>query len=168
MRWVADHNADPRLAGPDAARNFEPYGQLGVVLQQDAGWHDQTGAPIEPQPGNIPGGARDVLRGADFSQGGTLEEHGFAPDSGAWAIQGGSLYVTADSLREDAVSVYHVDHQFPSYFEIQAFVKTERPTAGWKANAYIIFDYQSPTDFKFAGINVSTDWMEIMPSTAWL
>ena len=37
---------------------------------------------------------------------------------------------------------------------------SSRP-AGWKANAYIIFDYYSPTDFKFAGIDVSTNKMVI-------
>src|SRR3954469_24013031 len=32
---------------------------------------------------------------------------------------------------------------------------TQAPTGGWKANAYVIFDYFSPTDFKFAGIDVA-------------
>src|SRR5262249_6574243 len=30
---------------------------------------------------------------------------------------------------------------------------------GFKSNAYLIFDYQSPTDFKFAGIDVSLNKM---------
>ena len=46
-------------------RNGEPYGELGLVKQQDADWQAQTGAPDDPQPGNISGGTRDVLRGAD-------------------------------------------------------------------------------------------------------
>jgi len=33
-----------------AARNGEPFGELGMFLQQDAGWNDQTGAPVGPQP----------------------------------------------------------------------------------------------------------------------
>ena len=59
--------ADPTRAadtGNDPLRNGEPDGELGLVKQQDGDWHDQTGAPIDPQPGNIPGGRRDVLRGA--------------------------------------------------------------------------------------------------------
>ena len=36
-------------------------------------------------------------------------------------------------------------------------MKVTKPTAGWKANAYIIFDYFSPTDFKFAGLDQSTN-----------
>ena len=34
-------------------------------------------------------------------------------------------------------------------------MSVQKPTGGWKANAYVIFDYFSPTDFKFAGIDVA-------------
>ena len=30
----------------------------------------------------------------------------------------------------------------------------QKPTAGWNANAYLIFDYFLPTDFRFAGLDV--------------
>ena len=45
-----------------------------------------------------------------------------------------------------------------------------KPTAGWKANAYVIFDYYGPYDFKFAGINVSTDKFEMghRDATGWI
>ena len=36
-------------------------------------------------------------------------------------------------------------------------MQINKPTAGWKANAYMIFDYYSPTDFKFAGLDASTN-----------
>ena len=52
----------PTLAGYDDARNGEPNGEIGLVGQQDPDWGDQTGAPDDPQAGNIPGGKRDVLR----------------------------------------------------------------------------------------------------------
>ena len=42
----------------------------------------------------------------------------------------------------------------------------QKPTGGWKANAYVIFDYFSPTDFKFAGIDVSTNKIVIGHRTA--
>ena len=45
----------------------------------------------------------------------------------------------------------------PLYYEVQASISVTKPTAGWKANAYIIFDYTSPTSFKFAGIDVATN-----------
>jgi Ca2+-binding RTX toxin-like protein len=157
----AADGADQSL-GSDAARNGEPEGELGLVIQKDRfpffGWQDQTGAPDDPQPGNIPGGARDVLRAADFNLG-NLEA--FAPDSGVWQVEGGELLVSAESLGGDAVSVFHVDEVLPSYFEIAATIRSGKPTAGWKANAYVIFDYQSEYDFKFAGVNASIDKMQM-------
>lgn len=63
----ASDGADPTRAadtGSDVARRGEPNGELGLVLQQDPGWQEQTGSPSGPQPGNVSGGARDVLRSA--------------------------------------------------------------------------------------------------------
>jgi Ca2+-binding RTX toxin-like protein len=147
--------ADPtRPAGLDPVRNGEPDGELGLVLQKDYAWQDQTGAPADPQAGNIPGGPRDVLRSAGFNDG-TLQ--GFAIDSGVWELQNGALKVSAASLGKDAAAVFNVNDPLPVYFELLASVKLEKPTAGWKANSFILFDYQSETDFKFAGIDGSTN-----------
>ena len=41
-----------------------------------------------------------------------------------------------------------------------------KPTGGFKANSYVIFDYWSPTDFKFAGIDVSTNKLVVGHRTA--
>ncbi len=162
-RFAEEFDADPTIDSPNPDRNFEPYGELGMIRQQDPGWGEQTGAPDDPQPGNIPGGSRDVLRSANFNDG-SME--GFAPDSGAFSVENGALDVSAESLGGDAVSVFHVDHQLPGYFEISAFILTDKPIGGWKANAYIIFDYQSPDDFKFAGINESTNKIQMGRRTA--
>ena len=37
--------------GPEG-RNGEPFGELGLVLQQDALWGAQHGGPNDPQAGN--------------------------------------------------------------------------------------------------------------------
>ena len=34
-------------------------------------------------------------------------------------------------------------------------MKAFAPASGWGANAYILFDYQSATSFKFAGLDVA-------------
>ena len=68
----AGDGADPTRSadtGAEAARNGEPQGELGVVRQKDYAWQDQTGAPTDPQAGNIPGGKRDVLRSANMNDG---------------------------------------------------------------------------------------------------
>ena len=157
----AGDGADPTRAadtGASPARNGEPYGELGLVKQQDADWQDQTGAPADPQPGNIPGGARDVLRGADFNNG---KPQGFFVDSGSFTATGGRLEVAPDYVGGDAASVFNVVDQLPTYFEVKATINAGKPTAGLKSNAYIIFDYQSQYDFKFAGVNISTDKLEM-------
>ena len=153
--------ADPTRSvdtGNDPARNGEPDGELGMVIQKDDVWHDQTGAPDDPQPGNIPGGERDVLAGANFNFG-TADN--FAPDSGTWQVSGGRLEIGPEVRGGDAVSVFYVDQWVPTYFEIKATINAGKPTSGYKSNAYLIFDYQSPTDFKFAGINISNDKLEM-------
>ncbi|MGA1410033.1 MAG: hypothetical protein ACO37W_09900, partial [Prochlorotrichaceae cyanobacterium] len=156
---AADEGSDPERYG-------EPFGELGIVRQKDFAWKDQTGAPSDPQAGNIPGGARDVLRSANFNTSGgssttTSFADGFAADSGRWQVDKGRLQVSPETLGEDAVSVFYVDQYLPSYYEVAATINAVKPTAGYKSNAFIIFDYQNPTNFKFAGINISTDKLEM-------
>jgi Ca2+-binding RTX toxin-like protein len=144
--------------GNDAARNGEPDGELGLVKQKDAAWQDQTGAPADPQAGNIAGGRRDVLRSASFNTG---TSDMFAVDSGIWTVASGRYQVAPERLGGDALAVFNVDKYIPNYFEMTATIRAVKPTGGYNANAYLIFDYQSATDFKFAGINVSTSKLEI-------
>jgi hypothetical protein len=62
-----------------AIRNGEPYGELGMVLQEDKtapiDWASQTGGPTDKQAGNKPGGRKDTrgdeLPGGSFDPGGT-------------------------------------------------------------------------------------------------
>jgi Ca2+-binding RTX toxin-like protein len=154
----------PADTGADPLRNGEPDGELGMVRQRDLAWQDQTGAPSDPQAGNIPGGPRDVLRSAGFNEG-TMD--GFFIDSGKFAVSGNSLQVAADSTYGDAVSVYHVGDMLPAYFEVQASVEIVKATGGWKGNSYIIFDYASTTDFKFAGIDQSSNKLVIGHKASW-
>ena len=158
--------ADPTRGYVGDPRNGEPDGELGLVLQKDQAWQDQTGAPADPQAGNIPGGKRDVLRSADFGPG---NPHGFVAASGQWSLTGGRYYVepSASLANKDAISLMYVDEQVASYFEIAATINAVKPVGGLKGNAYIIFDYVSATDFKFAGLNVSTNKIEIGQRASW-
>jgi hypothetical protein len=128
------------------------------VRQQDSAWQAQTGAPIYPQAGNVPGGKRDVLRSADFNNG---QLQALASDSGSWQVQGGSLQVASTSNKSDAVAVFQVGDALPSYYEVAATIKVIKPTAGWDANSYIVFDYQDKTRFKFAGVDVANNKLVI-------
>ncbi len=148
----------PGDTGADPLRNGEPDAELGLVLQKDFAWQDQTGAPADPQAGNIPGGARDVLRSAGFNDG---TSEAFFVDSGVWSVVSGRYQVAPTALGGDALSVFYVDEYIPSYFEMLATIRAVKPTGGYGANAYLVFDYQNSEDFKFAGINVSTSKLEI-------
>ncbi|RWE08447.1 MAG: hypothetical protein EOS61_18265, partial [Mesorhizobium sp.] len=134
-------------------------GEIGLVTQQDHGyWQSQTGGPTDPQAGNVPGGRRDVLRTATFNDG-TLDV--FAADQGKFAVSNAAMSVQSNTGTDQAAAVFYADQYLPVYFEVTAKITAEKPLAGWKANTYIIFDYQSPTDFKYAGINVSTNQIEM-------
>jgi hypothetical protein len=74
--------------------------------------------------------------------------------------------VNPTAVGGEAVSVFYVDSTLNRYYEVQATLNAVKPVAGYKANGYLIFDYQSETDFKFAGINVSTNKIEIGHRTA--
>ena len=87
----------------------------------------------------------------------------------ALTIQQGILKVTAASTTGDSVAVWYSDAYQTVYYELAAKVSMDKPTGGWKANAYIIFDYFSPTDFKYAGVDQSTNKMVIgyRDATGW-
>ncbi|HET9436020.1 MAG TPA: Calx-beta domain-containing protein [Candidatus Limnocylindrales bacterium] len=145
-------------------RNGEHEGEMGLIIQQDHQyWQTQTGGPTDPQAGGIPGGAKKTLSSANFNNG---SMQGFAIDSGAWAVASGTLQVAAASLGQDAAAVFYADVYRPVYFELAATISTQKPTAGWKSNSYVLFDYWSPTDFKFAGIDISLNKMVIGHRTA--
>ena len=94
-----------------------------------------------------------MLRAADFNAG---SFDGFLVDSGLYTATGGALQVSAANTSSDAAAVWYTDQYLPTFYEVSASIKAVKPTGGWKANAYVIFDYFSPTDFKFAGVDVST------------
>jgi hypothetical protein len=158
--------ADPTRAadtGSDPARNGEPNGELGLVLQQDAAWKDQHGGPSDPQPGNSKG-ARDVLRTANFNNG---TASGFSPQVGTFTVANNAYQVAPSTVGGDAISLFNEsDTVIPVAFDMQATINAAKPVGGAKANAFLIFDWQSNTDFKFAGIDVSTNKLEIGHRTA--
>src|SRR6266849_9695979 len=51
--------AYPRYSGA-TARNGEPFGELGLVLQHDEAWHQQSGPPFNEMPENLGGTGIDI------------------------------------------------------------------------------------------------------------
>jgi Ca2+-binding RTX toxin-like protein len=161
-RYAEQKTADVRVDDPQdpaqAARRGEPFGELGLVLQTDYDWQDQTGAPQDPQPGNLQG-PREIMRRELFTDSGAATP--FAATVGTFTVTSGKLKAAPVAGYAEAVSVYHLDQMQPDYMEILATVNMDKDKSGWKSNSYIIFDYQSPTDFKFAGVDAGLDKVRI-------
>jgi|GEM_PF-6918000 len=145
---AADYGADP-------TRNGEPFGELGLVLQHDAAWRDQTGAPSDQPPGNIGGSKRDTKFASSFTSASAAP---FIPDSGTWT-PGSNLYLGSAAANSDAVSLLYLDQWLPSYVEYQGSLKLT--SGGAKQNGFLIFDYQNSTDFKYAGVDALTGKLRI-------
>ena len=64
------------------------------------------------------------------------------------------------------MAVYQVADALPLHYEVLATIKVVKPAQGWGANSCVIFDHQSATNFKFAGLNVSTNKLEMGQRTA--
>jgi Ca2+-binding RTX toxin-like protein len=155
--YVDQKNLDVRVDDPDPLRNHEPYGELGMVRQTDFDWGEQTGAPNDPQPGNFQG-KREIMRRDLFTDGLAAA---FAADVGTFSVSDGVMAAAPEVSGGEAVSIYHLDQVQPSYMEILVTANVDKDKAGQKSNAYVIFDYQSDTDFKFAGIDAGIDKLQV-------
>ncbi|MBN2328533.1 MAG: hypothetical protein JXR73_15420 [Candidatus Omnitrophica bacterium] len=157
-RYVEQNAQDDRIDEPDPLRDGEPYGELGMVRQTDFDWQEQTGAPNDPQPGNYQG-KREIMRRELFTDD-SVTSH-FSADAGEWSILNGAYQAAPEARGEEAVSIYHLDEMQPSYMEILATVNLDKAMKGYQSNAFIIFDYQSETDFKFAGVDAGLNKIRI-------
>src|SRR5437899_3231445 len=156
--------ADQTRVGADlgtADRNGEPFGEIGLVNQKDPAWGDQHGPPDDPQPGNTQG-KRDTRAQATFEPG-TIQL--FSSEVGAAKVSNGR-YELSPVNSGQSVSVIDLSDDLPKYHEIAATINANNTKQGFKSNAYIVFDYQSPTDFKFAGIDIGLNKVQIGQRTA--
>ncbi|MEH6585177.1 MAG: LEPR-XLL domain-containing protein [Halioglobus sp.] len=157
--YVDQKTADVRTDTPEEERAFEPYGELGMVRQTDFDWQEQTGAPNDPQPGNLQG-KREIMRRELFND--NAAEVPLAADVGLLSLTGsGTLQAAPEAQGGEVVGLYPLQTQQPLYTEVLVTINADKDRAGNKSNGYVIFDYQGAEDFKFAGIDVGTDKLQI-------
>jgi hypothetical protein len=112
--------ADQTRVGPTLgtpARNGEPFGELGLVLQSDKtpplDYHSQTGGPTDPQAGNTPGVQKEVSGSAGSASvfTGTAQTAGWSDALGAPTVLGvyvdnsdGSLTADESARIQDAIT----------------------------------------------------------------
>jgi hypothetical protein len=77
--------------------------------------------------------------------------HSFAPQAGSWAVSGGRYDAAPASGASDAVSALQLAGALPAKLAFDVVVNASPPANGFYSNAFLVFDYQSPTNFKFAG-----------------
>jgi hypothetical protein len=150
----ADQTRAADVAGADPTRNGEPFGEMGLVTQHDAAWHDQTGAPSDQPPGNIGGSKRVVIKSGSL----TGSVTSFFPDSGTWSSGSGG-YTGSAAVGSDAISLLYLDQWQPSYLEFLGTVKLGG--ANKRTNGFLIFNYKSPTDFRYAGVDGTSNLLRI-------
>lgn len=91
----------------------------------------------------------------------------FAIQSGSWTVEAGR-YVASPIAGSDAISTLALPSPLPPDMQLSAILQAE--PVGVQQNGFVIFDYQSPTDFKFAGAFVGTNKWSIghRSSSGWI
>ncbi len=79
--------------------------------------------------------------------------------AGLAGISNGAYYVTPHAGM-DSVTTLELNHSLPANVTWEATINAEPVSSGRLSNAFLIFDYVSPTNFKFAGAYVGINqWL---------
>ena len=118
----------------------------------------------------VDGTVEGELDTADSSGGWLLEEEysGETADqhdtqSGGWDVVDGEYVATPGS---DAITTLQLAQPLPDNLELAVTVSADPPSSEYLTNAFVIFDYHGPTDFKFAGGYMGVDQWVIGHRTA--
>ena len=74
----------------------------------------------------------------------------FSPRDGEWTIGNGMYHLTPEKGR-GAVSTINLGEDLPSEFKLDAVLNAAPGGSGYWSNAFQVFDYQGPENFKVAG-----------------
>jgi hypothetical protein len=81
----------------------------------------------------------------------------FAAVTGSWSVNGVGRYRAAPDVGSDAVTVLELGGTLPDHTIVDLILRGKDGGAGFLVNALVIFDYESPTNFKFSGAFVGSD-----------
>ena len=93
----------------------------------------------------------------------------FTAVTGSWWVTGVGRYRTAPDVGSDAVTVLDLGSALPDHTIIDLILRGTDGGADFFVNALVIFDYESPTNFKFAGAFVGSGTWRIghVNGTTW-
>ncbi len=106
---------------------------------------------LPPPPPPPPSGTLPISE--DFDDG--VADY-FEAQAGTWTVQSGR-YQVVPVLDQQGISTLRLAEPLPADVEILATINADDLTPGRFSNGFVIFDYQSPTDFKFAGAYVASN-----------
>ena len=117
-------------------------GDIGVGGRNSTAYFDNLVAQAytSPAPTSLPLSDDFETGAADY----------LVEQSGISTVDGGELHMLPFA-GTDAVSTILLDDPLPTELEVQATFNADDATDGRLSNAFLVFDYQSATDFKFAG-----------------
>lgn len=126
-------------------------GRIGIGTRNAAAHFDDllARAFVAPTAGHLP-------LSEDFDDG--VAEH-FVEAAGIALVQDNQVTMVP-ALNADAVATLWLGEAFPAGVEVESVINARPAADGRYSNAFVVFDYQSPTDFKFAGGYVGTgQWL---------
>ncbi len=131
--------------GPNITDAYgDPMNQNGNGVNGESPGDDYTTTFALPMPQALP--VSDT-----FADG---VAHDFISQSGTWSVSGGRYAVTPYAAGQDAVSLARVSGAWPSAVQLNVTMNATAASGGFYSNGFVVFDYQSPTNFKFAGAYV--------------
>jgi len=81
--------------------------------------------------------------------------------AGNWLVAASRYNATPAAPGAEAIALADIASALPADFVLRTEARATAPTGGRQANAFVIFDYQGPTDFKFAGLSVDDEQWQI-------
>ena len=83
------------------------------------------------------------------------------PVGGTWTLSSSSVQAASSVSGGAAIATFSTGAYLPDSFTVTAQVTPSAATSGGLSNGYILFDYVSTTNFKFAGVDAASGLVEI-------
>ena len=140
------------LSGLSQAQN----GELGYEIGLAPAYYNEL-----QQNSNSSGFANNstVVVGSFTASSGSLGP--VTPVSGSWTLSSTAVQAAPSVAGGAAIATFATSSYLPANYTVTAQVTPSAATAGGLSNGFIVFDYVSSTNFKFAGVDAATGLVEI-------
>src|SRR5271165_3508884 len=149
------------LSGLDQSQNGELQYEIGLAPSYFT----------EIQPTNPTGTFANnsmVVAGSFAASSGSLGP--VTPVAGTWTVSSSALQAAPSAIGGSAIATFFTGSYLPANFTVTASVTPGVAAKGALSNGYLLFDYVSATNFKFAGVDATLGQVEIghYNGSAWI